>query len=189
MSTATAHCTSTGNTLVPTALARSPWGQTIAGHVVGGLLARAVEGAGGDSEFQPTRLTVDLIRPSALKPVEVVANIVHGGRRIRLVDATLIQEGSIAARASLDFSRGLVGRVKPGPGGPVGLIVALGREGLPGVARRAGFPGPVGFPRVVWAGGPEVRGMRPEVVAMLGRSRRSSARWRRSVTGFGGRRG
>lgn len=94
MSTLAAYCTSSGDTLMPTALARSPWGQTIAGHVVGGLLARAIERVGGDPEFQPSRLTVDLIRPAALKPVEVVANIVHGGQRIRLVDAILIQEGS-----------------------------------------------------------------------------------------------
>jgi hypothetical protein len=52
----------------------------------------------------------------------------------------------------------------------------------------AGFPRPVGSSGRV-AGALLFRGRRPEVVAILGISRWPSARWRRCVSGFGGRRG
>src|SRR5271156_6829030 len=45
---------------------------------------------------------------------------------------------------SLDFSCGLVGPDEAGAGRLVGLIVRDGYDESAGVARRAGFPGPVG---------------------------------------------
>jgi hypothetical protein len=105
MSTPAAYCVGSGDTFVPTALARGPWGQAVAGHVVGGVLARAVERAAGDPEFQPSRLTVDLVRPTVLETVEVVVDVQRGGRRIRLVEASLIQGGAVAAKATALFLR------------------------------------------------------------------------------------
>jgi len=101
----TAYCVRDGETLVPTALAQGPWGQTMSGHVVGGMLARAVERTVVDSEFQPSRLTVDMVRPAALEPTEVTTSIQRDGRRIRLVDATMLQGGHVVARASALFLR------------------------------------------------------------------------------------
>jgi Acyl-CoA thioesterase N-terminal domain/Acyl-CoA thioesterase C-terminal domain len=106
MAQPTAYCVRDARTtLVPTALAQGPWGRTMSGHVVGGMLARAVERAVGDSGFQPTRLTVDLVRPTALEPTEVTTSIHREGRRIRLVDATMVQGGNVVARASALFLR------------------------------------------------------------------------------------
>ena len=50
-----------GDEFVPTALARGPWGQTISGMVTGGILGHVIERDVGDPDFQPARLTVDLL--------------------------------------------------------------------------------------------------------------------------------
>jgi acyl-CoA thioesterase len=92
--------------LVPSPLARGPWGSTVSGTYVGGLLGRAVEQAGGDAELQPARLTVDLLRPVALAhPVRVDTRVEREGRRIRLVDAAMRQNGTVVARASALYLR------------------------------------------------------------------------------------
>jgi hypothetical protein len=90
---------------VPTAIARGGWGPTLSGHVVGGILARAVESAVDDPTLHPARLTVDLPAPAALEPVELRTRVHHERRRLRLVEAVLIQRGAEVARASALFLR------------------------------------------------------------------------------------
>ena len=90
---------------VPTAIARGGWGPSMSGHVVGGILAAALEGAVDDSELQPARLTVDLPAPAALEPFEVHTTVQHERRRLRLVEALLVQRGEPVARASALFLR------------------------------------------------------------------------------------
>jgi Acyl-CoA thioesterase N-terminal domain len=90
---------------VPTGVARGGWGPTMSGHVVGGLLGWALENAVDDPELQPARLTVDLPAPTALEPVEVHTQVQHERRRLRLVEAVLIQRGAPVARASALFLR------------------------------------------------------------------------------------
>jgi len=90
---------------VPTEITRGGWGPSISGHVVGGLLGWAVERAVDDVQLQPARLTVDLPRPTALEPVEVHTRVHHDRRRLRLVEAVLIQRGEPVARGSALFLR------------------------------------------------------------------------------------
>jgi len=90
---------------VPTEMARGGWGPSISGHVVGGLLGRAVERAVDDPELQPARLTIDLPAPTALEPIEVRTRVQHERRRLRLVEAVLIQRGATVARGSALFLR------------------------------------------------------------------------------------
>ncbi|ORV89364.1 hypothetical protein AWC11_13865 [Mycobacterium interjectum] len=90
---------------VPNEIARGGWGPSISGHVVGGLLGWAVEGAVDDPELQPARLTVDLPAPTALEPIEVHTHVHHDRRRLRLVEAVLTQRGAPVARASALFLR------------------------------------------------------------------------------------
>jgi hypothetical protein len=100
-----AFFTTDGDVLVPSPLARGPWGSTISGTYVGGLLGRAVERCGAP-DLQPARLTVDLLRPVALAdPVRVDTSVQRQGRRLRLVDATLRQNDTVVARASALFLR------------------------------------------------------------------------------------
>lgn len=90
---------------VPTQIARGGWGPSLSGHVVGGLLAWAVERAAPDAHLQPARLTVDLPRPTALKPLEVHTEVRQDRRRLRLVEAAIIQDGAPVAQASALFVR------------------------------------------------------------------------------------
>lgn len=89
-----------GNGYVPTPLARGPWGPSLSGNYIGGLLGRAVEKEVDDADLQPARLTVDLLRPVALQRLQVHSSVVRDGRRLRLVDAVMTQNDVIVARAS-----------------------------------------------------------------------------------------
>ncbi|MGH3678238.1 MAG: thioesterase family protein [Mycobacterium sp.] len=101
-----AFFTADGDVLVPNPIARGPWGSTISGTYVGGLLGRSVELDAGDPDLQPARLTVDLLRPAALaEPVRVDTTVERQGRRLRLVDAVMTQAGTVVARASALFLR------------------------------------------------------------------------------------
>ena len=93
-----------GDLYVPGNLTRGPWGQTMGGQIVGGLLGWALDSF-CDAEFQPARLTVDLMRPVPLEPVQIETAVQREGRRLKLVDATLLQNGRVAARASALFLR------------------------------------------------------------------------------------
>ncbi|MGE2835388.1 acyl-CoA thioesterase domain-containing protein [Mycobacterium sp. SMC-4] len=95
-----------GDTFRPTDLACGPWGHTISGNYVGGLLGHVVERDAGDPELQPARLTVDLLRPASIdEPVRVETSVVREGRRLKLVDATMTQSGTLVGRANALFLR------------------------------------------------------------------------------------
>jgi hypothetical protein len=94
-----------GTGYVPTRLARGPWGPSISGNYVGGLLGRAVELEVHDVDLKPARLTVDLLRPVALQPLQMRSSVVRDGRRLRLVDAVMTQNDVMVARASALFLR------------------------------------------------------------------------------------
>ena len=101
-----AFFTADGDVLVPSPLARGPWGSTISGTYIGGLLGRAVERSCGDPDLQPARLTVDLLRPVALADlVRVDTSVGREGRRLKLVDAVMSQNDAVVARASALFLR------------------------------------------------------------------------------------
>jgi Thioesterase-like superfamily len=90
---------------VPTRLARGPWGPSISGNYVGGMLGRTAEQEVDDVDLQPARLTVDLLRPVALQPLQMHSSVVRDGRRLRLVDAVMTQNDVVVARASALFLR------------------------------------------------------------------------------------
>lgn len=103
--TATCFFVADGEVYHPTRLARGPWGPHLSGNYVGGLLSRAVERQVRDPDLQPARLTVDLLRPVAPRPLRVDAYVVRQGRRLQLVDAVMIQQDTMVARASALFLR------------------------------------------------------------------------------------
>jgi acyl-CoA thioesterase len=94
-----------GDSYVPGVMTRGPWGVALGGQVVGGLLGWGIERSGIDAEFQPARLTVDLLRPVLPEPVQIQTSVQREGRRIKLVDGTLVQNGRTVARASALFLR------------------------------------------------------------------------------------
>jgi acyl-CoA thioesterase len=94
-----------GDSYVPRAMTRGPWGVGMGGQIVGGLLGWGIERSGIDPDFQPARLTVDLLRPVLLEPIQIHTSVQREGRRIKLVDGTLAQNGRTVARASALFLR------------------------------------------------------------------------------------
>lgn len=87
----------------PNPVAKSPWGDTLLGGVVGGLLGWALECEAGHSGWQPARLTVDLLRPAQLTAVRVSSRTVRRGKRMAVADAILSQGEDVVARASALF--------------------------------------------------------------------------------------
>ena len=94
-----------GDSYLPSVMARGPWGAAMGGQIVGGLLGWGIEQSGVDPDFQPARLTVDLLRPALLEPVQIQTSVQREGRRIKLVDGALVQNGKTVARASALFLR------------------------------------------------------------------------------------
>lgn len=101
----TAYYTAHGDAFVPTSIARGPWGETISGNVLGGLLGYVIDRDYGDPDLQPARFTVDLFRPAALAPLAIRTEPIRTGRRIKVVDAQAVQDGEVVARASVVLLR------------------------------------------------------------------------------------
>lgn len=104
-STSEAFFTADGDSYLPGAMTRGPWGAAMGGQIVGGLLAFGIERSGIDPDFQPARITVDLLRPVLLEPVQIQISVQREGRRIKLIDSTLVQNEKAVARASALFLR------------------------------------------------------------------------------------
>jgi acyl-CoA thioesterase len=99
-----AFFTADGDSYLPGTMTRGPWGQTMGGQIVGGLLGWALD-RHGDNDLQPARLTVDLLRPVPIAPVTIETSTLREGRRIKLIDAAMLQNGQVVARASALFLR------------------------------------------------------------------------------------
>ncbi|RMI28807.1 acyl-CoA thioesterase domain-containing protein [Nocardia stercoris] len=98
-----------GEVLLPFGSAVSGWGSgRMRGMAVSGALARAAERAAaacGHADLQPMRWTVDLFRPASMAPCRTTTTVVRSGRRVCLIDATLIQNGVAVARGTALFAR------------------------------------------------------------------------------------
>ncbi|MBO0680000.1 thioesterase family protein [Mycolicibacterium sp. S2-37] len=85
---------------------RGPWGQSVSGNFVGGLLGHLAERAAPqDPQYHAARFTVDLMRPVAMAPISGRTRVVRQGRRLYLVDAELTQDRTVVSRASALFLR------------------------------------------------------------------------------------
>ncbi|MGW4243893.1 acyl-CoA thioesterase domain-containing protein [Nocardia sp. NPDC004722] len=85
-------------------MAVSAWSETqLAGTAVCGLLAHELENHSPGTDFRPARFTVDLFSPVRNEPLELRSVIVRDGRRIRVADATVVQDGQVRARATVHY--------------------------------------------------------------------------------------
>jgi hypothetical protein len=90
-----------GDRYIPTASAGSPWGDGLVhGGPPAGLLARAVERFAATAEMQVVRLTIDLFRPVPRAPLEVSTRSLRQGRRIHVVESSLLAGGVEVCRAT-----------------------------------------------------------------------------------------
>jgi acyl-CoA thioesterase len=101
----TAHFARDEDRFTPRTIARGGWGESVSGHVVGGILAWAAERLVEDPQMQPARLTVDIPRPMALAPVELETRVLRDGKRLRLIESVATQDGNAVARATALFLR------------------------------------------------------------------------------------
>lgn len=92
------------NRFEPAPIAHGPWAQDMMhGRLLGGLAARVLETEYGGADWRAARLTVDLFRPAAMAAVTVEPETVRGGRRLRVVDATLHCDGHQVGRVTAVF--------------------------------------------------------------------------------------
>lgn len=90
-----------GDRFVPTALTAGPWDpEAQHGGPPSALLMRAVEAVPAGGPVQIARLTVELLRPVPLVPLEVEAVVTRPGRRVQAVAASLRAGGIEVARAT-----------------------------------------------------------------------------------------
>ncbi|WP_216900677.1 thioesterase family protein [Nocardia alni] len=86
---------------VPTEMAIGPWGHgQLGGTSLCGLLAHELETHRPGDDFTPVRFTVDLFRPVLNEPIELRSEVVRESRRIRVVDAAIVQGGQVRTRAT-----------------------------------------------------------------------------------------
>lgn len=106
-----------GESLIPTTLVRGPWdhGLQHGGAVCGALgwsINRAIahdrggDEAGGsdDPRSRLCRLTVEILRPVPVAPMQHRASVVRRGQRSQVVDAELLVDGRLVARATSQWA-------------------------------------------------------------------------------------
>ncbi len=93
-----------GDLYLPTPASGSPWGsEQLHGGPVVGLMAHAVEQASDNNDLHLSRLTVDLLRAVPKSPLTVTARVVRGGKRLQILEASLLADDLEVARASALF--------------------------------------------------------------------------------------
>jgi len=112
-----------GDQLVPSEYARGPWDPRAQhGGPVCAALGRAMEGEADDG-FAVVRFAAELMRPIPLKALRIDARTVRGGKRVRLVEATLWDGDEQVVRAA-------------------GWLMRVGDEVAPSMAQAPPPPGP-----------------------------------------------
>lgn len=137
-----------GDSYLPGEMTRGPWGASMGGQIVGGLLGWGIEQSGFAPDLQPARFTIDLLRPVLLEPVQIEVSVLREGRRIKLVDGALVQNGRTVARASALFLR----RGEH----PEGEVWSLPVQMPPPPTRSDGFPADMPF--LIWGYGATLEG-------------------------------
>lgn len=151
-----------GERFVATELARGPWDPNAQhGGPAAALLARAIERHEVDSAMHVARMTVELLRPVQLGAVSVRARTIRPGKKVQLVEASIVADEIEVARATglrirekeLPLGASAPDDRVPGPGqarqfefervGPLNFGAAME------IAPLAGGPGQVG-PATVW---------------------------------------
>lgn len=90
-----------GEAYVPTVLARGPWNpEAQHGGAPAALLARSVERFEDGERMFTARLTIELLRPVPLRPLEVRARFARPGKKVQLVESSLFADGTEVVRAT-----------------------------------------------------------------------------------------
>jgi hypothetical protein len=128
---------------VASELARGPWdpnGQH--GGAAAALIVRAFERLPAPDGLSLSRVTYEFLRPAPIAPVEVRAEIVRPGKRVQLLEASMLADGVEVVRA-----RGLrVHRAQTGAAPPPGRDEAGSDGDGPPAGPEAGRPAELTLP-------------------------------------------
>lgn len=95
-----------GDLFVPLELSRGYWKHdSIHGRVVVGILGHAIEQRHGAAGMVPVRLTVDMFRLVDFAPVRIDTRIIRESARMLLVEADMIVNDQLSARATCQYLR------------------------------------------------------------------------------------
>ncbi|HMF83770.1 MAG TPA: thioesterase family protein [Acidimicrobiia bacterium] len=148
-----------GDRYVPTALARGPWDPNAQhGGPSAALLARSVEEHEAASPAHVARMTIELLRPVPMQPIDVRARTVRPGKKVQLVESSVLADETEVVRATalrirredIPFADPPDDRLVPGPneqlrehfenigglnfGFAMDVSLARGEVGVPGPA-------------------------------------------------------
>jgi hypothetical protein len=156
-----------GDRFVPTELARGPWDPNAQhGGPSGALLAGLLERHDAGPPAHVVRMTIELLRPVPMEPIELRARTLRPGKKVQLVEGSVLSNRTEVVRATalrirqadVEFAYPPDDRLSPGPGRlrerleNLGLLnfgfamemsVARGEVGAPGPAAvwfRLGVP-------------------------------------------------
>jgi hypothetical protein len=88
-----------GDALIPQPETRGPWGQTMHGRMLGGLVAREAQKVmDQDSDLFCSRLTIDMFRSIGLIPLTVATRSIREGRRIRVLEVSITSDGDVVGQ-------------------------------------------------------------------------------------------
>lgn len=91
-----------GDTFVPGSACRSPWNpEHQNGVAIAALLTHAAEGAPSLCPMLGARLNIDILAPTPFAPVRVETRVVREGRKMQVVEAAILCEARVTARARL----------------------------------------------------------------------------------------
>lgn len=89
-----------GDRFVPTELTRGPWDPRAQhGGPPSALVCRAIEHTAQRDDLQLVRMTVELLRPVPLAPLEVGARMVRAGRNVEAIEGAISADGVEVLRA------------------------------------------------------------------------------------------
>jgi Acyl-CoA thioesterase N-terminal domain/Acyl-CoA thioesterase C-terminal domain len=87
---------------IPTEYTAGPWGGNLQhGGAPTALISWAAERMTTREPMQVARITVDLLRPVPIAPLEIQTEVVREGRKIQLCAVTLLHEGVVVVRATV----------------------------------------------------------------------------------------
>jgi len=90
-----------GKIYTPTEKALGPWGGgMLHGGASSGLIGHALDEASGRNELQFTRISLDMFRPVPQSPLTIESRIVRDGKRVQVIDVSVIANGKEVARGT-----------------------------------------------------------------------------------------
>jgi acyl-Coa thioesterase superfamily protein/acyl-CoA thioesterase superfamily protein len=109
-----------GDRFIPTAHTRGPWDPRAQhGGAPSALLARCIEEVEAAAPMRVVRMSIDLVRPVPLAPLRVVTRVTRPGRRVQVVEATVLDgEVEVARAAALRLRDAALDLDELEPGGP-----------------------------------------------------------------------